>query len=110
MLENFQEKKTHVRTMDHQQKKDKTKRVRELGRNTREEIGKRNQMTALRFQSGGKTSNIPGLPYGGFNGQRKMRSETGSIMSNATLPGREREIGTKPDIIIPLSQRKQNAD
>ena len=63
MSENILEKK-NVRT--HQQKKDKTKRVRELGRNTREEIGKRNQMTALRFQSGGKTTDIPGLPWGGL--------------------------------------------
>ena len=34
-------------------KDDKTERVTELGRNTSEEIGKRNQMTALRFQTGG---------------------------------------------------------
>ena len=33
---------------------DKTKRVTELGRRTREEIVKWNQMTALRFQTGGR--------------------------------------------------------
>ena len=35
------------------QKKDKTDRVIGLGRRTREEIVKWNQMTALRFQKGG---------------------------------------------------------
>ena len=37
--------------MDHQQKKDKTERVRGLGRKTREEIGKGYYITALRFQT-----------------------------------------------------------
>ena len=46
------------------QKKKKTERITELGRRTREEIVKWNQMTALRFQTGGKTSDIPGLPSG----------------------------------------------
>ena len=36
------------------QKKEKTERVIVLGRRTREEIVKRNQMTALRFQTGGR--------------------------------------------------------
>ena len=45
-------------------KKDKTGRVIGLGRRTREEIVKWNQRTALRFQTGGKTSDIPGLPSG----------------------------------------------
>ena len=40
--------------MDQQAEKDKTERVRGLGRRTREEIVKRNQMTALRFQTGGR--------------------------------------------------------
>ena len=35
------------------QKKDKTERLTGLGRRTREEIAKWNQMTALRFQTGG---------------------------------------------------------
>ena len=36
-----------------QAENDKTERVTELGRRTREEIAKWNQMTALRFQTGG---------------------------------------------------------
>ena len=39
--------------MDRQAEKDKTERVTELGRRTRKEIAKWNQMTALRFQTGG---------------------------------------------------------
>ena len=50
--------------MDQQAEKDKTERVKGLGRRTREEIAKWNQMTALRFQTGGETSDIPGLPSG----------------------------------------------
>ena len=42
-----------------QAENDKTERVTELGRRTREEIAKWNQMTALRFQTGGETSDIP---------------------------------------------------
>ena len=49
-----------------QAEKDKTERVTGLGRRTIEEIAKRNQVTALRFQTGGKTSDIPG--------ERSMRS------------------------------------
>ena len=47
-----------------QAENDKTERVTGLGRRTREEIVKWNQMTALRFQTGGETSDIPGLPSG----------------------------------------------
>ena len=46
------------------QKHDKTEEVRGLGRKRRDEIGKRNEMTALRFQTGEETSDIPGLPSG----------------------------------------------
>ena len=46
------------------QKKDKTERATGRGRRTREVIAKWNQMTALRFQTGGKTSDIPGLLSG----------------------------------------------
>ena len=38
--------------MDQQAEKDKAERVTELGRRTREEIAKWDQMTALRFQTG----------------------------------------------------------
>ena len=40
-----------------------------LGRRTREEIAKWNQMAALRFQTGGETSDIPGLPSGEKKGK-----------------------------------------
>ena len=42
--------------MDRQAEKDKTERVTGPGRRMREEIAKWNQMTALRFQTGGTTS------------------------------------------------------
>ena len=45
------------------QKKDKTERVTGLGRRTRQQTVEWNQMTALRFQTGG-TSDIPGLHLG----------------------------------------------
>ena len=38
--------------MDQQAEEDKTKKLTGLGRRTREEIAKWNQMTALRFQTG----------------------------------------------------------
>ena len=44
-------------------KKDKTERVTGLGRRTREEMVKWNQMTVLRLDRG-ETSDIPGLPLG----------------------------------------------
>ena len=52
--------------MDHRagEKKDQTERVLGLGRRTREERVKWNQMTALTFQTRGETSDIPGLPSG----------------------------------------------
>ena len=40
-------------------KKDKIERVIGLGRRTREEIAKWNQMTALRFQTGGRDQTSP---------------------------------------------------
>ena len=45
--------------MDQQAEKDKTERVTGLGRRTREEIAKWNQMTALRFQTGGRHQTSP---------------------------------------------------
>ena len=51
--------------MDQQAEKDKTERVTGLGRRTREEIAKWNQMTALKFQTGGRHQTSPGLPLGG---------------------------------------------
>ena len=52
------------RTKDQQAEKDKRERVTGLGRRTREAIAKWNQKTALRFQTGKETSDIPGLPSG----------------------------------------------
>ena len=46
------------------QKKEKTERVTGLGRRTREEIATWNQVTALRFKTGGETSDIPSLHSG----------------------------------------------
>ena len=62
MLDEFSGKSSAEWTS--RQKKDTTERVTGLGRGTREEIVKWNQMTALRFHTGGKTSDIPGLPLG----------------------------------------------
>ena len=45
-----------VKRMDSYQKNDKTERARGLGRKTREEIGKGNQITTPRFQTGGGNS------------------------------------------------------
>ena len=52
--------------MDQQAEKDKTERVTGLGRRTREEIEKWNQMTTLRFRTGGRGGDIRhlGLPSG----------------------------------------------
>ena len=50
--------------MDQRTEKYKTERVTRLGRRTREEIAKWNQMTALRFQTGGRHQTTPGLPSG----------------------------------------------
>ena len=50
--------------MDQQAQKDKTERVTGLGRRTREEIAKWNQMTALRFQTWGNIRH-PRPPFGG---------------------------------------------
>ena len=47
------------RRMDQQAEKDKTETVTGLGRRTREEIAKWNQMTALRFQTGGRHQTSP---------------------------------------------------
>ena len=59
------------RRIDQQAEKDKTERVTGLGRRTREEIVKWNQMTVLRFQTGGggETSDVPSLPLGSLQNQ-----------------------------------------
>ena len=55
-----------VRRKGQQAENDKTERVAGLGRRTREEIAKWNQMTALRFQTGGRLDiRHPRPPFGG---------------------------------------------
>ena len=53
--------------MDQQAEEDKTKKLTGLGRRTREKIAKWNQMTALRFQTGGRhqtsTASLRGYLY-----------------------------------------------
>ena len=44
---------------------DKTERAR-VGRKTTQEIGKRNEMTALRCQTGGEAENLTFPPFGGY--------------------------------------------
>ena len=48
-----------MRRKGQQAESDKTERVTGLGRRTREEIAKWNQMTALRFQTGGRHQTFP---------------------------------------------------
>ena len=50
--------------MNQQTEKGKTERVTGLGRRTREEIAKWNQMTALRFQTGGRHQTYPAFLRG----------------------------------------------
>ena len=56
-IEEFSGKK--LRRKGQQAENDKTERVTGLGRRTREEIEKWNQMTALRFQTGGRHQTSP---------------------------------------------------
>ena len=57
-----------MRGKGQQAENDKTERVTGLGRRTREEIAKWNQMTALRFQTGGRhqtsTASLQGFAQG----------------------------------------------
>ena len=48
-----------IRRKGQQAENDKTERVTGLGRRTRKEIAKWNQMTALRFQTGGRHQTSP---------------------------------------------------
>ena len=72
-MKNFLEKK--IRRKDRQAEKNKTERVTGLGRKTREEIAKWNQMTALRFQTGGDIRH-PWPPFRGLNTIRKTKNNT----------------------------------
>ena len=59
-----------------QAENDKTDRVTGLGRRTREEIAKWNQMTALRFQTGGRHQTSPAHPRPPFGGDVHKHSYT----------------------------------
>ena len=61
MLKNLLEKVQENGLAGRKKKKDKTDTVTGLRRKTREERVKWNQMTALRFQTGGDTSDITSL-------------------------------------------------
>ena len=63
-----------MKRKDQQAEEDKIERVTGLGRRTREEIAKRNQMTALRFQTGGEDIRHSLPPFGGFEGKLLQRS------------------------------------
>ena len=54
-----------MRRKGQQAENDKTERVTGLGRRKSEEIAKWNQMTALRFQTGGGDIRHPRPPFGG---------------------------------------------
>ena len=73
--EEFLEKVQENRPAGRKKKEeDKIERVTGLGRKTREEIVKWNQMTGLRFQTGGETSDIPGSPSGGRRESERERT------------------------------------
>ena len=58
-IEEFSRKKVHENGSEGKKEEDKTERVIRLGRRTREEIAKWNQMTALRFQTAGRHQTSP---------------------------------------------------
>ena len=64
-----------------QAEKEKTERVTGLDRRTREEIAKWNQMTALRFQTGGRHQTFPASLRGilGTSDLTIVRSSDGSL-------------------------------
>ena len=74
-MKNFLEKK--IRRKDRQAEKNKTERVTGLGRKTREEIAKWNQMTALRFQTGGDRHPRP--PSGEGRERERERGGGGAV-------------------------------
>ena len=67
-IEEFSGKKK-CRRKGQQAEKDQTERVTGLGRRTREEIAKWNQMTALRFQTGGRHQTSPASLRGPVEGK-----------------------------------------
>ena len=72
-MKNFWKK---FRRKGQQTENDKTERVTGLGRRTREEIAKWNQMTALRFQTGGRHQTSPASLRGERHRERKLYRES----------------------------------
>ena len=66
------------------QQAEKDRKVTGLVNRTRVEIAKWNQMTTLRFQTGGKTSDILGLPSG--SGPHSRAAKKNSSHGNEVLP------------------------
>ena len=64
-----------MRRKGQQAENDKTERVTGLGRRTREEIAKWNQMTALRFQTGGRHQTSPASLRGGSEQHQEMHEK-----------------------------------
>ena len=62
-----------MRRKGQQAENDKTERVTGLGRRTREEIAKWNQMTALRFQTGGRHQTSPASLRWNYNSTLKKK-------------------------------------
>ena len=73
-----------------QEENDKTERVTGLGRRTREEIAKWNQVTALRFQTGGRHQMSPAYLRGDYNTDTYACIET-YIKSACSEPDEKRK-------------------
>ena len=70
--------------MGHQRKKNKTERAAGLGRRTKEETVKWNQMTALRFQTEGRhLTNLASLqgPYNTKKGRKQTNKQKNKILA-----------------------------
>ena len=72
-IEEFSGKK--FRRKGQQAENDETERITGLGRRTREEIAKWNQMTALRFQTGGRHQTSPASLRGRSKGDRERKGK-----------------------------------
>ena len=73
--------------VDHEQENDQTKRTTGLGIRTRDEIGKENQMTALRFQTGRRKRDEIGKGYQTtalrFQTCRRKREESKGVSNDS---------------------------
>ena len=89
-----------MRRKGQQAENDKTERVTGLGRRTREEIAKWNQMTALRFQTGGRHQTSPASLQGiKVNGQ-KLETVTSLKYLDSVLT----DESSKPEIHSRIAQ------